>query len=118
MPRKTTTFIADTTGPQRIALNDIPDEVKAFVEDTYKQQRTGNGRTRVEYDTADELALEFKQMADYCAQRKAGVLRIRKSPTRNLPDTVMEFRITADVEANGNRNAGNDRRQTPAAAGR
>lgn len=106
-------FIQDTTGPVRTPLDEIPADVKKFVEDTYAAQRKTPGRTRVEYDTADEMALDFKLMADYCAQRPAGILKLRKSPSRGLKDTESDFRITADVEANGNRNAGNDRRQAP-----
>lgn len=116
MPRKTSTPIPDTTGPQRTPLDAIPDELKAYLEDVYKRQVKTPGRERAEYDTEDELKAEFKLMADYLAQRPAGALRIRKSPTRDQADNVMDFRITADIEANGARNAGNDRKQTPAAA--
>lgn len=110
MPRKTT-FIVDVTGPQRTPLDEIPADVRSFVEKTYAKQRKTPGRERVEYDTKDELAQDFKLIADYCAQRPEGVLRVRKSPTRDLPDTTMDIRIMVDVEANGARNAGNDRRQ-------
>ncbi len=123
MPRKTTEFMVDTTGPQRIALDEIPDEVKQFVEEVYAKQRKNPGRTRVSYDTSEELDIEFKFMVDYAAQRPAGILTVRRSPTRatGFPkgtdlSTVMDFRITANVEANGARNAGNDRRQDPARA--
>jgi carbon monoxide dehydrogenase subunit G len=114
MPRKTSTAIPDTTGPVRTPLDAIPDELKAYLEDVYKRQAKTPGRERVEYDTEDELKAEFKLMADYLAQRPEGALRIRKSPTRDQADNVMDFRITADLEANGARNAGNDRKQTAA----
>lgn len=114
MARKAT-FIQDTTGPVRTPLDEIPADVKKFVDETYAAQRKVPGRTRVEYDTVDEMALDFKLMADYAAQRPAGILTIRKSPTRNLPETVADFRIVANVEANGGRNAGNDRRQATTA---
>lgn len=110
MARKSVAII-DTTGPQRTPLDEIPDDVKKFVEDVYAKQRKTPGRERVTYDTVDELKEDFKLMADYVAQRPQGVLKIRRSPTRDLPEHVMDIRITADVEANGNRNAGNDRRQ-------
>lgn len=102
MPRKSTTFVPDTTGPQMLSLDQIPQDVKDFVEDVYKKQRNAMGRERVEYDTPEELAVEFKQMTAYCAQRPAGILKIRRSPTRGLPENVMDIRITADIEANGN----------------
>ncbi len=111
MARKNVTFIQTVSGPNLIALDEIPQDVKDFVEDAYKNARKTDGRVHAEYETKAELELEFKQMASYCAQRKAGVLKIRKSPTRNLPDNVMEFRVSADLPANGARNDGNDRRQ-------
>lgn len=110
MARKVS-FLVDTTGPVRVPLDEIPADVKKFVEDTYTHQRKTPGRTRVEYDTVKELEEDFKLMADYAAQRPAGILKIRKSPTRELKDIEMDIRITAAVVENGNRNAGNDRRQ-------
>jgi hypothetical protein len=110
MARKAT-FIPDTTGPQRTALDEIPQELKDYVESVYAKQRKSPGREHVEYENKAELEQEFKLIADYCAQRKTGILRVRRSPTRNQPDNVMEFRITADIEANGARNEGNDRKQ-------
>lgn len=107
MPRKTSTTIPDTTGPAVTPLDAIPEDVKQFVEEVYEKQRKTASRERVEYDTEDELKAEFKLMADYVAQRPNGVLRIRKSPTRNLADNVMDIRISADLEANGQKNANN-----------
>lgn len=116
MPRKTSVSIPDTTGPVLTPLESIPDDVKKYVEEVYAKQVKVPGRERAEYDTEAELKAEFKLMADYVAQRPAGILRIRKSPTRDQADNVMDFRITADIPANGARNAGNDRKETPANA--
>lgn len=110
MARKST-FVPDVTGVQRTALDEIPADVKKYVEDVYARQRKTPGRERAEYDNVNELNAEWKLMVDYAAQRPNGVLKIRRSPTRGLAANVMEFRVTADVEANGARNAGNDRRQ-------
>lgn len=110
MARKTQTVI-DVTGPQRTPLEDIPQDVKDFVEATYAKQRKTPSRERVTYDTVDELRADFKLISDYVAQRPQGILKVRKSPTKDLPENTMDIRFTADVEANGNRNAGNDRRQ-------
>lgn len=110
MARKSTAIL-DTTGPQRVPLDEIPDDLKAFVEDVFRRQSKAPGRERVVYDSDVERDQEFKQMADYVAQRPAGILKIRRSPSKDLPAHAMDIRITADVEANGNRNAGNDRRQ-------
>jgi len=101
MPRKSTTFIPVTTGTGFIPLADIPQDVKDFVEESYAAQRKNEGRTRAEYDTEDELKAEFRQMVSYAAQRPNGVLTIRRSPTRGLADNVMDFRVTADLEKNG-----------------
>ena len=85
-----------------------------YVEKVYEFQRNNPSRERAEYDTADELKAEFKLMADYVAQRPKGALRIRKSPTRGMPDNIMDFRITADLETNGQKNA-NDPKSSSAA---
>jgi hypothetical protein len=117
MPRKTSTAILDTTGPVLTPMDAIPEELRAYVEDVYARQQKNPGRERAEYDTEDELKAEFKLMADYVAQRPqavpgGSVLRIRKSPTRDQANNVMDFRITADLEANGKRNTGNDKKDT------
>jgi len=104
MPRKVT-FIETTTGPNFIALEDIPQDVKELVEEAYAKSRKGDVRTHVEYDDEEELKREFKQMVSYAAQRPAGVLRVRRSPTRNLPANVMDFKVSADLPANAAANA-------------
>lgn len=112
MPRKTATTIPDQTGPVMTPLDAIPDELKQFVEEIYAKQRVTPSRERIEYDTEAEMKAEFKLMADYVAQRKVNgklaALRIRRSPTRNMPDNFMDIRITADLEANGAANANAD----------
>ena len=110
MARKTETVI-DTTGPQMTPLDEIPEDVKKFVEATYAKQRKTPSRERVTYDTVDELKADFKLIADYVAQRPGGILKVRKSPTKGLKDNQMDLRFHADLPANGARNEGNDRRQ-------
>ena len=105
MPRQSSTSIPDTSGPVLTPLDSIPQELKDYVESVYEAQRKTPGRERAVYDNEKELKEEFKLMADYVAQRPAGVLRIRKSPTRDMPVNVMDFRITADIEANGKKNS-------------
>jgi hypothetical protein len=107
MPRKSSISVPDVTGPAVTPLDDIPNDVKQYVEEVYAKQRKTPGRERAEYDTEEELKREFKFMADYVAQRPkslGGPLKIRKSPTRDMPDNVMDFRINADLEANGKTN--------------
>lgn len=105
MARKVLKAIPDTNGPERTPLNEIPQELIDYLESVYETQRKTPGRERVEYDSEDELKAEFKLMADYLAQRPAGILRIRKSPTRDLPDNQMDFRITANLEENGKKDS-------------
>lgn len=117
MARKVIGAIVDTTGPQVTPLEDIPADVIEFVETTYAKQRKTPGRERVEYDTLDELKKDYKLMVDYCAQRpanKGGILAIRRSPTRGIPETVMDVRITADLEANGKANGQTTQKATAA----
>lgn len=104
MARKSVAII-DVTGPQVTPLDAIPDDLKAFVEDVYKRQSKTPGRERVTYDNDQERDAEFKLMVDYAKQRKAGVLKIRRSPSKDLPDHTMDIRITRDLEANGQKNA-------------
>jgi hypothetical protein len=111
MPRKTSQTLFDTTGTVRTPLEDIPKDVKDFVEEVYAKQRKRPSRERVPYDTEAELKAEWKLMVDYCAQRPQGILKVRRSPSKDLPPSTMDIRIVADVEANGARNAGNDRRE-------
>lgn len=104
MPRKST-HVPDVTGPQLTPLSEIPDDVKKYVEEVYDRQRKVPGRERAEYDNEAEKNAEWKLISDYCAQRPAGILAARRSPTRNKGENVMEFRITADLPANGAKNA-------------
>lgn len=103
MARKAT-FIPNVTTSAFIPLADIPEEVKSEMEEYYEACRKQDGRIRIEFDTVDELKTYFRQMASYAAQRPKGALRVRKSPTRNLPDNVADFRVTLDVAENGQRN--------------
>jgi hypothetical protein len=116
MPRKSVEFIQSVTGNVVIPLDEIPQDIKDLCEDIFKKVSKSDGRVRLAYDTVDELKLEFRQMASYCAQHKP-VWTLRKSPTKNLPDTTMDVRITIDVPANGAANAGKQAPEVPANAG-
>jgi len=106
MPRKTS-FVPNVTGTQLIPLDEIPDDIKQWAEEVYEKIRKTDGRERAAYDNDDEMNLEAKYLASYCAQRPHGALKFRRSPTKDLPAHTMDFRITADVEANGKRQAEN-----------
>lgn len=115
-----------TTGPL-LPESMIPIEVRREVEEVYAALKVNIGRMRVEYDTADELKEFKRQVQSYCATRPktvdevraqfaevdwaklemepfdvntittAGPIRFRQSPSKSLPDTAMDFRIT-DLE--------------------
>lgn len=78
-----------------VALDDIPQDVKDEVEEVYANLKANpNGRIRAEFDTPAELRVYVTQVTSYCELRPAGAIRFRKSPTKNLPQNVMDFRIT------------------------
>lgn len=97
MPRKgNVTFVPESkpqTGAATLTLDQIPQEVRDEVEEMYANLKTVAGRFHVEYDTKEEVAAYMRQVIAYCALRPAGAIRFRKSPTRNLPDNQMDFRI-------------------------
>lgn len=89
---------ADRGSVAVIPANEIPKDVIAEVEEIYLALKANpNGRMRAEFDTKAELTAYMTQVVSYCQQRQVnGVpapLRFRKSPTKNLPETVMDYRI-------------------------
>jgi hypothetical protein len=82
-----------------IALDDISDEVKKDVEEVYEALKTNPGRMRVNFDTVQQLNQYVAQVKEYCRQRPQGAIHFRKSPSRGLPATTMDFRIV-DVPVN------------------
>jgi len=103
--------IVDTTGNQLIPLDAIPQDVKDYVEALYKAQAKTPGRERVTYDDDVERDTEFKQMVSYAQQRKAGILRVRRSPSKDLPAHSMDIRVSADLPANAAANANGEKGQ-------
>lgn len=87
-----------TSAGAGLNLEDIPEEVRKDVEEVYAALKTSPGRMRVSFETLADLNLYVTQVTAYCNLRPAGKIRFRKSPTRNLPATTMDFRIT-DVPA-------------------
>lgn len=100
MARKTT-FIPNTAAGTLIPMDEIPDDVKDDVEEAYKLLSQADGRIRVEFDTKEEKAVFSRQAASYCAQRPEGKLKFRWSPSKGLPETSGDFRVTRDLEGNG-----------------
>jgi hypothetical protein len=100
MPRKISYV---PTAPDRgsvatIPAAEIPVDVIAEVEEVYAALKANpNGRMRAEFDTKAELNTYMTQVMSYCRQRQVNgelaPLRFRKSPTKNLPETTMDYRI-------------------------
>jgi hypothetical protein len=82
-----------TTGLQ-LSLDDIPQEVKENAEEVYKTLKTNPGRIRVKFGSLVEMNQYVSQITTYCALRPEGAIRFRKSPSRGLEPTEMDFRIT------------------------
>jgi hypothetical protein len=99
------TFIPANQPAGLLALEDIPEDVKDAVDEAYEAIRSNDGRLRVEFPTKEEAQMFCRQAASYATQRPEGALKFRKSPTRKLPDNMVDFRITADLEAQGEANA-------------
>jgi hypothetical protein len=92
------------TAPDRgsvatIPLNAIPADVIEEVEEVYAALKANpNGRMRAEFDTKAELSTYMTQVVSYCLQRTVNdapaPLYFRKSPTKGLPETSMDYRIS------------------------
>jgi hypothetical protein len=101
MPRKVSYV---PTAPDRgsvatLPVDQIPADVIAEVEEIYTALKANpNGRMRAEFDSKAELNQYMTQVSSYCLQRTingvAAPLRFRKSPTKGLPETVMDYRIS------------------------
>lgn len=89
-------FIATTKASSAtdLTLDDIPDEIKTDVEQTYELLKTQQGRVRASFPSAGEAEKYVTLVKAYCDLRPNGAVRFRKSPTRNLPAGTIEFRIT------------------------
>jgi len=84
-----------------LAVSDIPEDVRKDCEQVYAAlKQNPNGRMRVEFASKTE-ALQWVAVASaYCKIRPDGAIRFRRSPTRDLPDNVVDFRIT-DIPKTG-----------------
>lgn len=83
-----------TSGASLVPIDDIPTDVITDIEAIYDNLKVADGRFRAEFDNEVE-ALQFVRYAtSYCAQRPAGAIRFRRSPTKGLQKNVIEFRVT------------------------
>jgi len=83
-----------------LTLDDVPDDVRQEVEEVYTTLKTQPGRMRADFESLAELNKYIAQVKAYCELRPAGAIRFRKSPSRGLPNTSMEFRITDPLTDN------------------
>lgn len=87
-----------TTSSNMLGLDDIPQDIKDLVEETYKVLKANDGRMHVAFADEKEKNTFIRQVDSYCKQRMAdGIpapIHYRKSPTRNLPDNELDFRVT------------------------
>lgn len=97
MARKSS-FIASATSNGRTPLDQIPKDVRDEVLAALEQISKSDGRIRTEFDTEAEANDFMKLAADFAAQHKPP-LKVRRSPTRNLPANVVDWRVTRDVPA-------------------
>lgn len=98
-------FIPSTTAGGIIPMDDIPQSVRDEMEEAYKVLSNSDGRLRATFESEADAKVYARQAASYCKQRPSGVLRFRISPTKGLPKNVFDFRVTADLEENGQKKA-------------
>lgn len=100
-----------TKGSRPIALDDVPQDVRDEVEEAYAAMKSNpNGRFRATFDSKAELLQYLAHANAYCANRPetlivtdengtetvvlAGPIRFRRSPSKGLPENVMDYRVT------------------------
>lgn len=92
--------VSKSSNGVQLSIEDIPEDVRKDVEEVYTTLKTNPGRMRAEFATLAELNTYIAQVTAYCALRPAGEIRFRKSPTRGLKPTQMDFRITDKLTPN------------------
>lgn len=99
-------FVPTATPTKFVAsLDSVPQDVRDEVEQIYAGMKANpRGRMRAEFDSKEEREQYMGQVKTYCELRPAGAIRLRRSPTKGLPETVAEFRIT-DFETEAEKEA-------------
>jgi len=97
------TFIPtqSAAGSSNVTVDEIPEDVRKDVEAVYAALKTNpNGRMRVSFKSKAEALQWIAVASAYCKIRTEGAIRFRRSPTRDLPENVIDFRIT-DIPKTG-----------------
>lgn len=97
------TYVPNTTQSAKsdLTVEEIPEDVRSDVEAVYAALKANpNGRMRVEFEDKTKALQWIAVATAYCKIRPDGAIRFRRSPTRNLPDNVVDFRIT-DIPKDG-----------------
>lgn len=116
MARKVSMIVAAAPTTFAMDLDQIPADIREEVEQAYAAiKENPRSRVRAEFDEVAEAKQYLAYVIAYCNVRPAGAIRYRKSPTKGLPDTVVEFRIT-DVETEAERQTREIRAAAKAAA--
>jgi hypothetical protein len=85
-----------------LSLEDIQQDVREDVEEAYAYlSDKPTQRLRAAFADKTAAAVWLAQANVYCRVRPAGEIRIRKSPTRNLPDGTIDFRVADLLPDNG-----------------
>lgn len=93
--------------PGQAAAVEVPQEIRDEIDGLYDHLREHTDQEGfVEFDSADEKAEWVKQVRAYCATREAGALKYRQLPSKTLPETQLRFKLTADLETNGQNASG------------
>ena len=87
------------------ATVDIKESTKSEVEQVFTQLKANPGsEAHVKFDTEDERLAWTREARAYAQTRKAGALRFRVLPSKNLPANELRFNLSDDLEKNGERN--------------
>jgi hypothetical protein len=83
-----------------VTVDEIPEDVRKDVEAVYAALKANpQGRMRVTFANKTEALQWIAVASTYCKIRTEGPIRFRRSPTKNLPENVVDFRIT-DIPKN------------------
>jgi hypothetical protein len=91
--------------PGQGATLEVPQDVKDDIDAIYAHLTANPGTEGfAEFDTDEEVQPWLKFARAYATSREAGALKFRQLPSKHLPANQIRFSLTADLQANGERN--------------